>query len=372
MHRHPSLRSEYTGKVELCCNCQAMRLLKFTLVTFLLGLRFVHAEIIPVTSIRSLVDSADLVITGTVERVQQTGAGSIELNGRDYDRLDFQAEIRVDATIKGEPVGRRFILNYSTPSADSRGNVAQGRLLPNAYRVIFLNKTDSGYKFVSPYSPSLPASPKSCEPNWQVQLGEDAYHKVVQRLLDLLCTDSTSEEKQSALFVLNGTEDSSAAPFLKAALGLPSVKSNPTLRMSIVSDLLHWKDLSVLPLAEEDLFNQSVRSPFYPKSNLVLAISSLEPQISIPLLARVLKSAEPEERIAAARFLEYTNSQAALDILLSALDDSDREVQFAVMQSLGNLTKQHQWRPTTIDSDPQWNDCIQHWREFEVKRKADT
>ena len=82
-----------------------MRLLKFTLVTFLLGLRFVHAEIIPVTSIRSLVDSTDLVITGTVERVQQTGAGSIELNGRDYDRLDFQAEIRVDATIKGEPVG---------------------------------------------------------------------------------------------------------------------------------------------------------------------------------------------------------------------------------------------------------------------------
>jgi hypothetical protein len=313
-----------------------------------------------------------LVITGTVERVQQTGAGSIELNGRDYDRLDFQAEIRVDATIKGEPVGRRFILNYSTPSADSLGNVAQGRLLPNAYRVIFLNKTDSGYKFVSPYSPSLPASPKSCGPNWQVQFGEDAYHKVVQRLLDLLCTDSTSEEKQSALFVLNGTEDSSAAPFLKATLSFPNVKSNPTLRMSIVSDLLHWKDLSVLPLAEEDLFNQSVRSPFYPKSNLVLAISSLEPQIAVPLLARVLKLAEPEERIAAARFLEYTNSQAALDILLCALDDSDREVQFAVMQSLGNLTKQHQWRPTTIDSDSQWNDCIRHWREFEVKRKADT
>jgi hypothetical protein len=70
--------------------------------------------------------------------------------------------------------------------------------------------------------------------------------------------------------------------------------------MSIVSDLLQWKDSSVLPLAEEDLFDQTVRSPFFPKSGLVLAISSLEPQISVPLLARVLKLPEPEERVAAA------------------------------------------------------------------------
>jgi len=201
-------------------------------------------------------------------------------------------------------------------------------------------------------------------------LGEDAYHKVLQRILELLCTDSTSEEKRASLFVLNWTEDSAAAPFLKATLNLPIVKSNPTLRMAILSDLLQWKDVSVLPLAEEDLFVQSAQSPFYPKSNLVLAISSLDPQVSLPLLARVLKLPEPEERVAAARFLEYTNSQSALDILLSALDDPDREVQFAVMQSLGNLTKQYQWRPTTIDADSHWNACTQHWREFETHRKT--
>jgi HEAT repeat protein len=215
-------------------------------------------------------------------------------------------------------------------------------------------------------------SPKSCGPNWQIELGEDTYHKVLQRVLIVLCTTSSLEEKRVALFTLDLNQDSSAAPFLKAALSLPNIKSDPTLRMSIVSDLLHWKDLSVLPLAEEDLFNQSVQSPFYPKPNLVLATSSLEPRISIPLLARVLKSPEPEERVAAARFLEYTHSQTALDILLSALDDPDRQVQFAVMQSLGNLTKQYQWRPATIDSDSNWNDCIQHWRKFEAQRKTGT
>jgi len=305
--------------------------------------------------------------------VQQTGTGSVELNGVDYARLDFQAGMSVDETIKGRSAPVSFTFSYSIPAIDSVGNVAEGGLAPNTYRVVFLKKTATGYAFVSPYYPSIPSASKSCGPNWQVQLGEDAYHKVLQGLLDLLCTDSTPEEKQSALFDLNWNEDSSAAPFLRAALNLPDVKSNRTLRMSIVSDLLHWKDLSVLPLAEEDLFDQTVRSPFFPKSNLVLAISSLEPQISVPLLARVLKLPEPEERVAAARFLEYTNSETALDILLSALDDHDREVQFAVMQSLGNLTGQHYWRPNTgtTESDPHWVSCIQHWREFGEQRNAD-
>jgi HEAT repeat protein len=141
--------------------------------------------------------------------------------------------------------------------------------------------------------------------------------------------------------------------------------------MSIVSSLLHWRDFSVLPLAEQDLFDQSVQSSFFPKSNLVLAASSLEPQVSVPLLARMLKSPEPEDRVAAARFLEYTNSQTALSVLLSALDDPNHEVQFAVMQSLGNLTNQHQWRPNTTDVDSHWNACIQHWREFETRRNTD-
>jgi hypothetical protein len=346
-----------------------VRFLNLAFVTLALGTTPAVADLVPVLSVKGLANSADLIIAGKVEQVQETGSGDIVYNGVNYPRRDYAADISVDEVIKGEPLPHKFILSFSTPSTDALGNVAQGGLLPNTYRIIFLNKIPSGYKFVSPYSPSVPASSKPCGSNWQVQLGEDPYHNVLQRLLELLCTDSTSEEKQSALFVLNWTEDSSATPFLKAALNFPDVKSNPTLRMWIVTDLLHWNDLSVLPLAEEDLFGQSARS-FFPKSNLVLAISGLEPQISVPLLARVLKLPQPEERVAAARFLEYTNSQAALDILLSALDDPDREVQFAVMQSLGNLTNQHWWRPRTLDPDSHWDVCIEHWREFEARRKT--
>lgn len=344
-----------------------MKLLIFVPAIFLLAVILGYSTPVPCLSVKGLVDSADEIIEGKIERVRQTGSGEIDYHGVKYPRSDYKADINVDETIKGEPVPHKFVLSFSKPLSDPWGNVAEGHLEPNTYRVIFLSKTSSDFRFASPYYPSIPASPTACGENWQVQLGKDAYHAVLQRVLELLCTDSMPDEKRSALFVLQGDRDSDAAPFLKAVLSLPAVKSDAALRMCIVGDLLHWRDLTVLPLAEEDLFDPSVKSNFWPKSNLVLAVSSLEPQTSIPLLARVLHSPNPQDRLAAASFLQYTNLPKAFPILLAALDDSDRQVQFAVMQSLGNLTKQYEWRPTTIDPDSHWDACIQHWREFEAR-----
>jgi hypothetical protein len=349
-----------------------MRLSKLTLVALTLGIGIVCAKPGPGLSIRGLVDPADLIIAGRLERVHQTGAGAIEFEGREYTRLDLQAEMSVDETIKGEPVPFRFTFSYSRPAVDRvMANVPDGGLAPNTYRVVFLKKTTTGYLFVSPYYPSLPAAPKSCGPNWQGELGEDAYHKVLQRVLNVLCTISSPEEKRVALFTLNWNQDSSAAPFLKVALNLPQIKSDAVLRISVLSALLEWKDLSVLPLAEDELFRPSQQTPGYIKSNLILAMSSLDPLISVPLLSRALKLPDPDVRGAVAQFLQYTKSESALDSLLSALDDPDRNVQFAVMQSLGNLTRQYEWRPhtDTTESDPLRIACIQHWRGFGAQRK---
>jgi hypothetical protein len=343
---------------------------KLYLATFILGLGIAWAYPVPTLSTKSLVSQADLIVAGKVERVEQIAEGSITLQSSTYRRRDFQATISVDETIKGGPSPSRLILNYSTPAMDSVGNVAEGGLPANAYRVVFLKKTPSGYAFASPYYPSLPASSKHCGPDWQLSLAEESYTKVLHRVLDVLCLRSSPEKKQLAIDILNWDEDSSAAPFLKAALNLPDVASDPVLRTAILSDLLKWHDLSVLPSAENDLFQSSEHVDAYLKSNLWLAISSLNAQVSVPLLARALTLPEPQARVGAARFLEYTNSDGALDALLSALDDPDRDVQFAVMQSLGNLTNQHEWRPQTTGVDALWFACIRHWQEFGALRHA--
>jgi len=169
------------------------------------------------------------------------------------------------------------------------------------------------------------------------------------------------EAKRRALMMVN-REDISAAPALKAAMNLSDVRADPGLRTGIIATLLTWKDTSVLPLAEDELFLTQADGTL--KSNLLLAISSLDPKISVPLLTRALTLPEPEARVGAARFLEYTKSPAAVDVLLTALDDPDLEVQFAVMQSLGNLTNQYSWRPQTTETNSSWFDCLEHWHEF--------
>ena len=365
----PSSRSDYIRKgcvligraVSCCRNVLAIIALLET------GIAWAHP--VPTVSTKSLVEFADLIIVGRVERVHQTGTGEVTFHERTYTRLDFRAEITVDRTIKGNLVPSKFILSYSTPAMDRVGNVAEGGLFADTYRVVLLKKTSTGYVFASPYYASLPASPRSCGPRWGIDLGQDAYNEVLQTVLDVLCSSSGVEEKRQAVGFLNWGEDSSATPFLKAAMGLPDVKADPELRTSIISDLLKWKDLTVLSLAEDELFLPSRHTEGYLKSNLLLAASSLDPQISIPLLTRALKLPETEARVGAARFLEYTHSDTALDALLSALDDPDREVQFVVMQSLGNLTSQHQWRPKSTETDAAWFACVQHWHEFGQQRR---
>jgi len=65
-------------------------------------------------------------------------------------------------------------------------------------------------------------------------LGQDAYHKVLQRVLNVLCTPSGVEEKRLAVGTLNWGEDSSAAPILKNAMSLPGVNPDPVLRALII------------------------------------------------------------------------------------------------------------------------------------------
>jgi hypothetical protein len=77
------------------------------------------ADLAPALSTRSLAKSADLIIVGKIERIQQTGSGDIAYSGVNYPRRDYVADISVDEMIKGEPLPHEFILSFSTPSTDA-------------------------------------------------------------------------------------------------------------------------------------------------------------------------------------------------------------------------------------------------------------
>ncbi len=57
-------------------------------------------------------------------------------------------------------------------------------------------------------------------------------------------------------------------------------------------------------------------------------------------------------------------SAPATRVLLAALHDSDPEVVFAVMQSLGDLNAHLDERPTSTSPDAQWTSCLHFWESF--------
>jgi hypothetical protein len=107
-----------------------MKLTRISLavITFAIATLCLKAQPGPAPSTRALSDLADLIIVGNVESVKQTGTGSIELDGRIYERLDFRAVVQVDETIKGESAPLHFAFTYSAPGTDYGGNVATGDL----------------------------------------------------------------------------------------------------------------------------------------------------------------------------------------------------------------------------------------------------
>ncbi|HYL14389.1 MAG TPA: hypothetical protein VEV41_15205 [Terriglobales bacterium] len=134
------------------------------------------------------------------------------------------------------------------------------------------------------------------------------------------------------------------------------------LRTEALVALLRHRDESLIDAAESELLSGSTA---YWKSNLLFAITqAVPPWRTIPILSEVLAGSSAQMRTPAAVAIYETNSAAGIAPLLRALDDPDPEVAFAVMQGLGNLTRNYAWRPKSTEPDADWFRCLNHWREY--------
>ena len=92
----------------MCFKSRPVKLLIFVSAILILAVILGHSTLVPVMSVKGLVDSADEIVVGKIERVQQTGSGENDYNGVKYPRLDYRADVNLDETIKGEPVPHKF------------------------------------------------------------------------------------------------------------------------------------------------------------------------------------------------------------------------------------------------------------------------
>ncbi len=321
-----------------------------------------------VYDLSKLISSSDLVAVAQVANVQQTSSGTVGVPGAKTPiPAHFRiVSLRLQSFLKGKAPPSDVKVPYTilySPAGWS-GGVPQGytitdTLVPNSIRLVFLRSRGDHYEFTNGSYLSVVCSPESRSEGFS----QDVLGRVLSLVAGALFSANVSEQdKAKAIRQLMAVQSDSVLPALRRFEASDAARQSDFLRTEALVALLELKDESVVDLAEGELLNCNTE---YRSENLLFAITHvLPPERSIPILAQTLHCASARIRTSAAEAIYGTNSPKGVPALLQALDDPDPQVAFAVMQGLGNLTKQYDWRPKSTKAGTDWFRCLEHWNEF--------
>jgi len=314
-----------------------------------------------------LVNTSDLVAVARVAAITQTASGTVELPGGQFIPAHFRvAALHLQDILKGEPASTDITAEYTilySPGGWAggvpRGYTIHDSLIPNSTRLVFLKSIGDHYEFTNGSYLSVVCAPEASSSGQS----PDTLSRVLSRVTDAIFSAKVSEQdKAEAIRQLGAVGTDAVSAGLRTFIAGDVGYQNEFLRTEALVALLGHKDESVVGLAESELLSGSSS---YWKSNLLFALTqAVPPSRSIPILAEALALPTAELRTSAAVAIYQTNSANGIPPLLGALDDPDPQVAFAVMQGLGNLTKDYRWRPKSTEPDADWLRCLNHWRDF--------
>lgn len=229
-------------------------------------------------------------------------------------------------------------------------------LTASSYRMVFLHKSDSGYVLVTPYYPSIVATPGVLP-----QPGTPAENASYQLEAVVKSTTAKSQDKYEALSGLRSMQIPASTQPLQDIM-----KSGSTdLRLLAVAALLEWNDISGLSLAEDALSQRLADGSRYLELNIAYAMrAGLKNPLAIPMLTRLIHAQEVETRQAAATALWRSGDLSAVPALAAALNDGDFEVRFFAVLGLAVITEQREWQPNMEVFQAEEEKYLQHWREW--------
>ncbi len=102
--------------------------------------------------------------------------------------------------------------------------------------------------------------------------------------------------------------------------------------------------------------------------NLSAALEGIKEPQAVSALNRLLRSSNVNVRLGAARALRRLHVSDAIDGLVLALEDSNREIRYEGVIGLAEQTGQLDWAPAI---DTFWNDeqyYLQHWKAWAKSR----
>jgi hypothetical protein len=307
---------------------------------------------VPTLDLRSLVESSDLVVVGTinsvVEREQTTvviGAG--QMHGRIMTGLisDGQA-------LKGSAESSTLEIQFVLPD----DYIGYRSISEGTKQLFFLKKKAGQFEPTNPYYPTLVAV------SGPSQRGDSAFEAVVRRIAAVLQSPSeTAERKEQAVVALWGVQSENAAAGLRFALR----DQAQNVKLFAAAALLRVNDLSALPVAEAALSATGEALPTNAAQNLQAGIAEgLTAEGAIPALNRLCEAPDASTRRAAVSALRRTKSPLAIAALGKALQDRDEDVRFLAVVGLADVTGDASHRPNRQSFRANETQYVTFWKDW--------
>ena len=200
--------------------------------------------------------------------------------------------------------------------------------------MVFLKSSFGKYEFVDAEYASLPL-PRERISGVPPAPQDNIYLQVVSRLAEsLFDRDLFVQERIVRLSDLPISDDHT--PYLTEVLESAldsSAGADPDFRSNLIAALVLRNDRAALPKLRQALFSSA--GGVISRGNLIFALQFVDSKTAVPILAQALTLPDAELREDAAQALQNAGknaSQEAINALLAALDDPDREAQSYVMQ----------------------------------------
>ena len=288
-----------------------------------------------------LTNKADLIIIGRVNSVSNAGRAI--------------ATLSIDKVVKGEAEAQTVDFQFF-PNLPS----AYVRVQPKLFGMFFLkrNEAGSGYQVLDPTYPAVIA------PANAVLSKEEGLERTVNIVGQVLLTSRAAEDRRVAVSVLRSAQTDRATELLRQGV----TDKDTVVKMQSISALLNRGDIETLGIAERTLLNPPAGTDQYLLDNISAALEGIKDPRAIPALQRLLRSSSSRTRQSVASALRQMRSMEAVEGLIIALGDNDRDVRYEAVIGLAELTGQNQWAPSMGKFERDEQHYLDHWKEWARNR----
>lgn len=307
----------------------------------------------------TLIRDAKVIAVGEVTDVWEDGREVSQFDGISESGRLMQARLRVLRVLKGNAVDELMFTFLRSNLGDS-GFIGVNK---GEFGLFFFRESDDGLIFASHEYPKIIAGQEPC-----VTAGEPVNRVVGELACVTQSPASAVFDRISALGALSTVPAPSATEVLeRAARELPS-----PLNLLAAIDLVARNDLSALALVEEGA-RTSPMLVISDKGNTMQyhwgrALEGIKDPAAIPALARMLTVDDSEVRQGVVGALRNTGSEAALEPLSMALDDSNFWVRWEAVMALATITHQKEWYPVYDQFKENEQLYLDYWKAWTMQK----